>query len=65
MAQSGRPATRDRFGDDLIAELERERRSGASLELLAARYGTTTGYVVALTDLFELTNPRPGAGPVD
>jgi len=40
-------------GPDLIEELIRLRHSGASLERIADRFGTTPGFVVALTDLFE------------
>lgn len=42
-------------GTELIEELTELRHTGASIEQIAERFGTTPGYVVALTDLFELS----------
>lgn len=40
-------------GAELIEELTELRHTGTSVEQIAERYGTTPGYVVALTNLFE------------
>ncbi|WP_420120797.1 helix-turn-helix domain-containing protein [Nakamurella sp.] len=56
---SGSPRSADRHsGIELMEELLELRHAGTSVEQIAERYGTTPGYVVALTDLFEVSLER-------
>lgn len=48
-------STEQSVGTGLIEELTELRHTGTSVERIAERYGTTPGFVVALTDLFELS----------
>lgn len=53
------PRSADRpSGIELVEELIELRHAGISVEQIAQRYGTTPGYVVALTDLFEVSLER-------
>lgn len=54
MGITGTPRSAEQHcGTDLIEELTALRHTGISIKTIAERYGTTPGYVVALTDLFD------------
>lgn len=53
---SGSPRSADRpSGIELVEQLLELRHTGTSVERIAERFGTTPGYVVALTDLLEVS----------
>lgn len=58
---SGSPRSADELtGVELVEKLLELRLAGTSVDQIARRYGTTAGYVLALTDLFAVS-PERGA----